>query len=226
LKQVGSTLQKCFWQLMVILPMLTIPKVCPAWPAKVMAVPYADELKVMVDVRREVVRLYGIDCPIDPQPFGKEARLYTSKLCLGKMVDVKPIVRDQYDRIIAWVDIDGQSLNKELIRAGMAWWYRKYLPFELGLARLEKAARKAKIGLWADPAPMPPWEYQALPPGQPTGPRTKFSLGRRGDVRERIMSKIGPPKDIFGKAGSVRQRLINMRNADQSEEPNGGNRSK
>jgi endonuclease YncB( thermonuclease family) len=31
------------------------------------------------------------------------------------------------------------------------------------LEGLEKEAREAKKGLWADPAPISPWEYRAAP---------------------------------------------------------------
>jgi putative transposase len=40
------------------------------------------------------------------------------------------------------------------------WWYRKYAPEDTKLEGLEKDARDAKKWLWADPHPMPPWEWQ------------------------------------------------------------------
>lgn len=182
-----------------------------------MDVPYGDHLQVLVDGKKEMVRLYGIDSPIDPQPYGKEARLYTVKRCLGKIVEVDPVIRDHYDRIIAWVDVDGENLNKELIRKGMTWWYRKYLPFEVELGRLEEEARNAKVGLWADPSPIPPWEYQPVPAAEPAGPQTKHSLGRRGGVKEKITSEVGRSKRIVGDEGSVRKRLMNLGKPEQSE---------
>jgi len=33
-------------------------------------------------------------------------------------------------------------------------------PGETVLEGLERAAREAKKGLWADPAPIPPWEWK------------------------------------------------------------------
>jgi hypothetical protein len=41
---------------------------------------------------------------------------------------------------------------------GMAWWYRKYAPGDAALEGLEKDAREARKGLWADLQPVPPWE--------------------------------------------------------------------
>jgi nuclease-like protein len=69
--------------------------------------------------------------------------------------------RDRYDRLLAEVRLpDGRSLNQELVRAGYAWWFRRY-PADPVLARLEADARVARRGLWADPHPTPPWEYRA-----------------------------------------------------------------
>ncbi len=52
---------------------------------------------------------------------------------------------------------DGRSLNQELVTAGLAWWFRKYSQ-DLRLGELERQAREAKLGLWAEPHPVPPWE--------------------------------------------------------------------
>jgi len=39
-------------------------------------------------------------------------------------------------------------------------WYRKYALIDTELESLDKSARVAKKGLWADPAPVPPWVYR------------------------------------------------------------------
>ncbi|TLY29446.1 MAG: hypothetical protein E6K63_05140 [Nitrospirae bacterium] len=52
-----------------------------------------------------------------------------------------------------------------LVKAGLAWWYRHYAPGDTVLAGLEKEARDAKQRLWADPDPVPPWEWRKFQEG-------------------------------------------------------------
>jgi endonuclease YncB( thermonuclease family) len=54
---------------------------------------------------------------------------------------------------------DGTNVKRTLVKAGW-WWYRKYAPGDTVLEELETEAREAKKGLWADPQPMPPWEWR------------------------------------------------------------------
>ncbi|MGO9567909.1 MAG: thermonuclease family protein [Desulfomonilaceae bacterium] len=188
---------------------LAVPDACLSWMGKAVGVVRPDEIKVMTeDGKVENVRLYGIDSPVEPQAFGKAAHLYTSRRVLGGRLEVRPLFRDHYDRVIAWVFVDGQCLNKELLRKGLAWWYKKYLPFEKELETLEQEARKAGIGLWSGNSPVPPWEYQPLPGGGPENLSKQASPIRRGQVREKIISEIEASKRVIGDAGSVREKLM------------------
>jgi hypothetical protein len=51
-------------------------------------------------------------------------------------------------------------MNREMVRRGMAWWYRTFAPCDAELARLEAEAREARIGLWSQPNPVPPCEWR------------------------------------------------------------------
>jgi endonuclease YncB( thermonuclease family) len=74
-------------------------------------------------------------------------------------VRVKDI--DRYKRTVGEVVLpDGRILNRELVRAGLAWWYRQYARHDKELARLEAEAQAASRGLWADKEPMAPWEFR------------------------------------------------------------------
>jgi endonuclease YncB( thermonuclease family) len=121
------------------------PFMVSAWEGKVIEITRADEIKVMKkDLSVESVRLYGIDGPIEPNPFGKEAAAATAKLVLGKIVKVQPLLLpDPWSRTIAWVSLDGESVNEALLKKGIVWWFRKYVPWEKQLAKLEAEAREA-----------------------------------------------------------------------------------
>ncbi len=177
-------------KLTALILVFLLPPAAFCWEGKAVEAVHGDELRVVrPDGRIENIRLYGVDSPIEPQPFGKEARLYLRKRVWGRMVDIQPLARDRFDRIIAWVNIDGESLNRHLLRQGTVWWYKKYVPWERELAALEEQARAERRGLWAFPSPVPPWEYQSLPPGERAGPSRETISDRRGNLRERILEK-------------------------------------
>ncbi|MCP9472094.1 MAG: thermonuclease family protein, partial [Nitrospira sp.] len=99
-------------------------------------------------------------CPEKGQPFGKQAKQFTSTMVFGREVTVQVLGVDKYGRTIGSVLLgDGRSLNRELVRAGFAWWYRKHST-DFSLGDLEDDARLAKRGLWADPDPIPPWQWR------------------------------------------------------------------
>ena len=128
---------------------------------KVVGVSDGDTIKVLRAGKQVRVRLSGIDCPEKRQAFGKRAKRFTSDLVFAKTVTVKVTDIDRYKRIVGEVILkDGTNLNHALVRAGLAWWYQRYAPGDRELERLEKSARENKRGLWADPDPLPPWEFR------------------------------------------------------------------
>lgn len=128
---------------------------------KVVGVSDGDTIKVLRLGKQVRVRLSGIDCPEKRQAFGKRAKRFTSDLVFAKIVTVKVMDIDRYKRIVGEVILeDGTNLNHALVRAGLAWWYQRYAPDDKKLERLEQTARQKKRGLWADPDPVPPWEFR------------------------------------------------------------------
>lgn len=128
---------------------------------KVVGVTDGDTITVLVDRQPVKVRLDGIDCPEKLQAFGTKAKQLTSDLAFGKQVTIKVVGKDRYKRVIGIVGLpDGKNLNQEIVAAGLAWWYRKYAPKNRALEDLEKAARIARRGLWAEPNPVPPWAWR------------------------------------------------------------------
>ena len=130
------------------------------FPARVTSVVDGDSLEVERSGELLRLRLHGIDCPEWDQPYGRAARRFTAGLASGELVSVVPIDEDEYGRVVAEVFLpDGRSLNRELVRAGLAWWYRRYAD-DVELKRLEAEARKGRRGLWGDPDPVPPWVWR------------------------------------------------------------------
>jgi endonuclease YncB( thermonuclease family) len=159
-----NSLKKLFPIFLVLVLASMALAASPEFAAVVVAVADGDTLTVenSLGVGRQVVRLAGIDAPELSQPYGIAAKQYATQLTLYREVTVRVIKsRDRYGRLVAEVILtSGASLNQEMVRAGLAWWFRRYAPQDKTLAHLEEEARAARHGLWAEPHPQPPWEHR------------------------------------------------------------------
>lgn len=152
-----ATLRICVLFLgLIIVPILAHAE----FVGKVVGIIDGDSIRVMHDGKAQEIRLLGIDCPERRQPFGARAKAYTSELAFGQEVTVYGQKRDRYGRILAevWLS-DGRSLNQEVIKAGLAWWFKKYSK-DSKLGELERQAQVMKKGLWVEPHPVAPWEWR------------------------------------------------------------------
>jgi micrococcal nuclease len=148
-------------RLTLLLALTLSPPPPQPFEARVVSVTDGDTLTVLRNRDQIRIRLYGIDCPEPNQPFHTRATRRTAELAHGKMVTVRPVSRDRYGRLVAWVVLPGgRSLNETLVAEGLAWHFRRYAPREARLAELEQAARDARLGLWRDPEPTPPWLWR------------------------------------------------------------------
>ena len=107
------------------------------------------------------IRFDGIDAPERGQPFSNRAKSTLSDLVFGKTVKVDTEGSDKYDRTIGRVYVDGRDVGLAMLEAGVAWHYIKYDQSKK-YADGEKAAKDAGRGLWADPHPVPPWEWRKM----------------------------------------------------------------
>ena len=126
-----------------------------------------DTVDVVVDGRRERVRLIGIDTPETKDEdgpvecYGPQATAVTSALLpegtpIRLERDVEP--RDDYGRLLAYVHRgrDGLFVNVELARQGAATTLsiRPNTTHAGAIRAAEAAARRARLGLWGVcPAP-------------------------------------------------------------------------
>jgi endonuclease YncB( thermonuclease family) len=139
----------------------------PAWaqgfPARVVWVTDGDTVSVLKeDWSLDTVRIYGVDCPERNQPYGWWATGFSLTRLLLRKVEVVPVERDSYGRLVARIRLQGESCSAKLIRAGYAWVYDRYCdaPVCARYRRLEREARAEERGLWTGDEPIPPWLWR------------------------------------------------------------------
>jgi micrococcal nuclease len=111
----------------------------------------------------ERVRLAGVDAPELAQPLGLKARSVTEQLTLGQIVNIHERGHDRYGRVVADITTTrGVNVSHELVREGLAWWYEAFDPHDHELAKLQLEAHKRKIGIWASPRSIAPWDYRRI----------------------------------------------------------------
>ncbi len=101
----------------------------------------------------ERVRYLLVDAPERDACFGPEATAHNERLVAGEHVQLtyEGACTDDYDRLLAWVEVDGREVNALLVERGLARVL--HIPPQ-GDARVEAfaaaeaRARRDRIGLW------------------------------------------------------------------------------
>jgi endonuclease YncB( thermonuclease family) len=147
----------------VVLILIILPCFAFAWSGKLIGVADGDTITALHEGNQQVkIRLYGIDCPERGQAFSRKAKQFISEMVFGKVVEVEPVDIDRYNRLVALVTVSERLVNEELLNAGFARVYTRYChrPICERWKVLENEAREARRGLWADPNPIPLWEFR------------------------------------------------------------------
>jgi micrococcal nuclease len=123
-----------------------------------------DTIVIKYNGKYEKVRLLCVNTPesVHPDkkqniPMGKVASKYTQKKLTGKYVNLEfeiKKLRGNYGRLLAYVFVDGQNLNLDLVRQGLSPYYTKYgksEKYDAEFRAAEKQARKEKLHIWGDP---------------------------------------------------------------------------
>jgi endonuclease YncB( thermonuclease family) len=105
------------------------------------------------------IRLTEIDAPEKNQPFGARAKQSLSDLCYQVQATITSTSKDRYGRTLGRVECGGKDAALHQTQTGMAWWYAQYGK-DRAVQAAEQQARAARVGLWADAAPTPPWEFR------------------------------------------------------------------
>jgi endonuclease YncB( thermonuclease family) len=136
---------------------------------RVVGVQDGDTITVLdTNNRQHKIRLAEIDAPEKRQAFGERSKQALSDLVNGKEVIVEVQDTDRYGRTVGRVKYfpcpdfakcAPEDANAHQVLQGMAWAYRQYLKDQT-LLEFEEDARTNRRGLWADPHPIPPWEFR------------------------------------------------------------------
>jgi endonuclease YncB( thermonuclease family) len=114
---------------------------------------------------RHKIRLSGIDAPEKRQAFGRVSKRNLARLVFYKQVSVEYDKRDRHGRIVGKVLLGGSDICIRQIEDGFAWHFKKYEDEQRAIdrvrySRAESEARAARIDLWGDAEPLPPWEFR------------------------------------------------------------------
>lgn len=118
-----------------------------------------DTCHVMEGTTKHKIRLSGIDTPEIKQTHGIQSRDALRELILNNTVTVEYSKRDRYGRIIGTIYHDKKDINLIMISTGNAWHY-KYYDKQKTYADAEAKAKNNKLGLWALPNPIAPWNFR------------------------------------------------------------------
>ncbi len=159
---------------------LTLPAFGHQLTSRVVAVADGDTVTMLDAGQHPVkVRLSGIDAPEKKQPYGTRARQHLADLVFGKVVEVDWQKHDRSRRIIGRMIAPEEhcaaancartvDAGLSQLTAGLAWHYKQYAKAQPRAERERYAAAEYEahlkhLGLWADPHPVPPWDWRHHP---------------------------------------------------------------
>lgn len=119
-----------------------------------------DTVTLAVGSRDIRVRLNAIDAPELAQTYGTRAKAALERLCDGKTATLKIEKTDRVGRSVGELTCAGRNVNEFMITGGHAWVFDRFVDPSSPLYNLQKEARAAKRGLWADANPTPPWQWR------------------------------------------------------------------
>jgi len=129
---------------------------------KVISISDGDTFWILCDStkKRIKIRMDGIDCPEQGQPYYNRSSLFTDSLINGKNVLIHWEKKDQFKRVLGTVFLGDINVNEILLMEGMAWHYR--FNNDKRLADLQKHAQIRKINIWSDLKPIEPYIFRKM----------------------------------------------------------------
>jgi endonuclease YncB( thermonuclease family) len=143
-----------------------------ALTGKVVQVSDGDTINLLVDKTQHRIRLASIDAPETShgserpgQPFGEASRKNLADYVAGKTLTLTCYEKDHYGRDVCDVPANGTTANRLQVQDGMAWANQqakgKFLR-DKSLVGIQSDAQKKKLGLWAEPGAVAPWEWRVV----------------------------------------------------------------
>lgn len=122
-----------------------------------------DTAHLFIDKEDKTVRFLAVDTPEytkEKEAYGKEASAYTCHaLENAKRIELEyddaSDKEDKYGRVLAWVFVDGELLQKKLVEEGLgevAYLYGDYTYTE-ELQEAEKIAKQKQVNMWSGVEP-------------------------------------------------------------------------
>jgi len=144
------------------LTLVTPAFAAPLFSARVVKVVDGDSLVIEYAGERINLRLWGIDAPEARQSYGGQAKFELAAMVKGRQIEARGKDIDDYNRLVALVWVDGQSVNEEMVRRGAAWVYDHYCHEAVcdDWRRLQNNARIERRGLWKNEKAVPPWRQR------------------------------------------------------------------
>lgn len=134
-----------------------------------------DTFKILINDEKYTVRMLAIDTPesVHPQKevefYGKESSEYTcNKVKNASIIEIEydpnEDQKDNFGRLLVWVFVDGELLQKNLIEKGyakLAYLYDEY-KYTSELEKVQELASAKNIGIWDEEAKLNFEEKQSL----------------------------------------------------------------
>jgi endonuclease YncB( thermonuclease family) len=109
---------------------------------RVIGISDGDTLTVLVKEHQVKVRINGIDAPEKGQAFAEQSKQNLAKMAFQRDARLECHKKDQYGRDVCKVWVQPSETIEDRGRYESS----------------ENEARLRRLGLWNDPAPIPPWE--------------------------------------------------------------------
>ncbi|WDP91603.1 MAG: thermonuclease family protein [Desulfobacter sp.] len=162
--------------------------VCP-----VVKVVDGDTITVLYKGKREKIRLLNVDTPesVHPDasrntPMGKKAAAYTRQRLAGQRValEFEGRKRGKYGRLLAYVFIDHENFNLELVQKGWSPYYTKYgtsPSYHNQFTAAQAGARARGLNIWGP--------GQSTAPAHKARPRMAAASAYRGNTSSRVFHR-------------------------------------